>query len=167
MEPRISITAIRGSCQILLNNGVIDLLKSLGCTPDDYKLLTQSHCWAGVDRPRVERILEGLLYGTVDYIGLPRFELGSEYICSVICCFVHPANYFASCSWLGQSTPAQEMAEYNQSQAVEGLETVTPRQMLAVLIEVASDDPIDALCRSFEKKTGKALGRIMEQENGS
>lgn len=163
---KLSLSCVHGSAVVLLNSGMDELLKSLGCTEADYKLIVGKRPWVGADRLRVIRVLEGLIHGMVDIMGLPKFQLPAEYIAAVVAIFVSPVNYFAACSWLGSYIASEDLADWtNANKPIEGMERCPPHQIFALCVEIASDEPIDKLCQSFTQKTNKALGRAMETIN--
>ena len=94
----VSFQVMEGCLQIVKHHG-IDSLEAFGISESDYKLVTGPKPWLAVDRRRVERVLDTLLHGTVDIIGMDRFEIPVEYIAAVYATFVSPSNLMVACSW--------------------------------------------------------------------
>lgn len=171
MSIKMKIEVVTGAASVLMNSEVEDFMQSLGCTTEDYEMLTGSKNWIGKDRNRMFRALEGLLYGVVDSIGVPRFELPAEYVAAVISMFVHPVNYFPACAWLGSAASSNDLCDYTAKQeALEGLEKCTPQQIFALIVRCQNNAAMDALADTFTRKTELRLGRVLaegEVENGS
>lgn len=152
-------TAI-ASIQIVLNMNFIDQVLAMGTTEQDYKLLVGSKPWTADDKYRIVRMLETIMSNMVAKLGLPAFRLPAEYCAACITMFVHPANFFAACSWIPKSTSTQELCEFQGRPGEEdtGLETVTPSKLFALCIALRSENRVDNLARRFMEKTGKELG---------
>lgn len=77
----------------------------LDLTEDDFAFLTGKNCWIGTERSRARRCIEASVYGSLDYLGLPRFAVPAEFVAGAIAYFVHPVNtQFAAhvmegCEW--------------------------------------------------------------------
>src|SRR5262245_65464701 len=48
--------------------------------------------WIATDRSRARRCVEACVYGTLDFVGYPRFPAPVEFIAAVIAYYVHPVN---------------------------------------------------------------------------
>src|SRR5436853_262456 len=68
--PLISIKLIQASA-------VLDL------TEDDFDFLTSNKVWIATDRSRARRCVEACVYGTLDFVGYPRFPAPVEFIAAV------------------------------------------------------------------------------------
>src|SRR5262249_37841196 len=49
------------------------------------------------DRSRARRCVEACVYGTLDFVGYPRFHAPVEFIAAVIAYYVHPVNIQTAC----------------------------------------------------------------------
>src|SRR5437016_263551 len=49
------------------------------------------------DRSRARRCVEACVYGTLDFVGYPRFPAPVEFIAAVIAYYVHPVNIQTAC----------------------------------------------------------------------
>src|SRR4051812_48806638 len=70
----------------LMADAVLDL------TEDDFDFLTSNKVWIATDRSRARRCVEACVYGTLDFVGYPRFPAPVEFIAAVIAYYVHPVN---------------------------------------------------------------------------
>src|SRR5438270_13944375 len=48
--------------------------------------------WIATDRSRARRCVEACVYGTLDFVGYPRFPAPVEFIAAVIAYYVHPVR---------------------------------------------------------------------------
>src|SRR2546429_322015 len=63
----------------------------------DFDFLTSNKVWIATDRSRARRCVEACVYGTLDFVGYPRFPAPVEFIAAVIAYYVHPVNIHTSC----------------------------------------------------------------------
>src|SRR5437764_4671162 len=80
------------SVSAFLLNRSSDLL-----TEDDFDFLTSNKVWIATDRSRARRCVEACVYGTLDFVGYPRFPAPVEFIAAVIAYYVHPVNIQTAC----------------------------------------------------------------------
>src|SRR5207249_7926586 len=52
----------------------------LNLTEDDFAFLTSNIVWIATDRSRARRCVEACVYGTLDFVGYPRFPAPVEFI---------------------------------------------------------------------------------------
>src|SRR5205814_478464 len=57
----------------------------------------QNKVWIATDRSRARRCVEACVYGTLDFVGYPRFPAPVEFIAAVIAYYVHPVNIQTAC----------------------------------------------------------------------
>src|SRR5256885_3955779 len=76
----------RSSDLLIQASAVLDL------TEDDFDFLTSNKVWIATDRSRARRCVEACVYGTLDFVGYPRFPAPVEFIAAVIAYYVHPVN---------------------------------------------------------------------------
>lgn len=163
---RLSLETAKGAMMVLLNSNIKDVVGAIGCTESDWKLVIGKKPWLGVDRPRVMRVLDGLLYGMVDQMGLPRFELPAEFAASVVALFVSPVNHYASCVWMGKFARGEDLgnAQIN-TEPVEGLELVSAKQLFALILMIVSGENIACLVGSFSAKCDLQLGYVLDKSS--
>src|SRR5260370_38084549 len=76
-------------------------------TEDDFDFLTSNKVWIVSDRSRARRCAEACLYGTLDFVGYPRFPAPVEFIAAVIAYYLHPGSIQTA----GITTDAAEFTE--------------------------------------------------------
>src|SRR5262250_3107289 len=69
----------------------------LHLTEDDCDFLTSNKVWIATDRSRARRCVEACVYGTLDFVGYPRFPAPVEFIAAVIAYYVPPVNIQPAC----------------------------------------------------------------------
>src|SRR5262249_60294323 len=62
-----------------------------------FRSLTSNKVWIATDRSRARRCVEACVYGTLDFVGYPRFPAPVEFIAAVIAYYVHPVNIQTAC----------------------------------------------------------------------
>src|SRR2546428_6859995 len=60
-------------------------------------LFRSNKVWIATDRSRARRCVEACVYGTLDFVGYPRFPAPVEFIAAVIAYYVHPVNIQTAC----------------------------------------------------------------------
>ena len=88
----LTLSIAKGAMGILSNGGGRQILEDLGILPDELELVKQDISWTGNNRVSVTRTIDSLMYGTMDCLGLPRFEVPAEYIAAAIVQFCHPID---------------------------------------------------------------------------
>src|SRR5262249_60422147 len=58
---------------------------------------TSNKGWIATDRSRARRCVEACVYGTLDFVGYPRFPAPVAFIAAVIAYYVHPVNIQTPC----------------------------------------------------------------------
>src|SRR5437762_1851915 len=64
---------------------------------DDFDFLTSNKGWIATDRSPVRSYFEACVYGTLNYVGYPRFPAPVEFIAAIIAYYVHPVNIQTAC----------------------------------------------------------------------
>src|SRR5258708_35214714 len=83
-EQSVRFQAALASIKLIRASAVLDL------TEDDFDFLTSIKVWIATDRSRARRCVEACVYGTLDFVGYPRFPAPVEFIAAVIAYYVHP-----------------------------------------------------------------------------
>src|SRR5258708_36521527 len=78
--------AALASIKLIQASAVLDL------TEDDFDFLTSNKVWIATDRPRARRCVEACVYGTLAFVGYPRFPGPVEFITAAFVYYVHPVN---------------------------------------------------------------------------
>src|SRR4051794_2399681 len=85
-EQSVRFQTALASIKLIQASAVLDL------TEDDFDFLTSNKVWIATDRSRARRCVEACVYGTLDFVGYPRFPAPVEFIAAVIAYYVHPVN---------------------------------------------------------------------------
>ena len=143
-----------GVLRLMAKQAIVDSLASFGITDDLWKLTTGSAPWTGVDRPRVTRVLDALVYGSIDLAGLPRFRVPAEYIAAIMVTFVSANNLMLACAWRERTQDADALS--NEGYASD---SVTSHQLFSLCVRLCdeSSPQVSAAQAEFEKKVGVAI----------
>src|SRR5436190_1655405 len=102
-EQSVRFQTALASIKLIQASAVLDL------TEDDFDFLTSNKVWIATDRSRARRCVEATdrsrarrcveacVYGTLDFVGYPRFPAPVEFIAAVIAYYVHPVNIQTAC----------------------------------------------------------------------
>src|SRR5207253_11427795 len=83
-------------------------------------------------RSRARRCVEACVYGTLDFVGYPRFPAPVEFIAAVIAYYVHPVNIQTACLIM-------EGAEFAEN-IINGVERpVKAAELFAFTLRVRAD----------------------------
>src|SRR5258708_1018320 len=85
-EQSVRFQTALASIKLIQASAVLDL------TEDDFDFLTSNKVWIATHRSRARRCVEACVYGTLDFVGYPRFPAPVEFIAAVIAYYVHPAT---------------------------------------------------------------------------
>src|SRR5690625_5319352 len=85
-EQSVRFQTALASIKLIQASAVLDL------TEDDFDFLTSNKVWIATDRSRARRCVEACVYGTLDFVGYPRFPAPVGFIAAVIAFYVHPVN---------------------------------------------------------------------------
>src|SRR5437868_3159809 len=85
-EQSVRFQTALASIKLIQASAVLDL------TEDDFDFLTSNKVWIATDRSRARHCGEACVYGTLDFVGYPRFPAPVEFIAAVIAYYVHPVN---------------------------------------------------------------------------
>src|SRR5690606_40557706 len=66
-EQSVRFQTALASIKLIQASAVLDL------TEDDFDFLTSNKVWIATDRSRARRRVEACVYGTLDFVGYPRF----------------------------------------------------------------------------------------------
>src|SRR2546421_12941353 len=83
-EQSVRFQTALASIKLIQASPVLDL------TEDDFDFLTSNKVWIATDRTRARRCVVACLYGTLDFVGCPRFPSPVELMAAVIAYYVHP-----------------------------------------------------------------------------
>src|SRR2546427_12787532 len=90
-EQSVRFQTALASIKLIPASAVLDL------PGDDFVFLTSNTVWIAAVRSRARRCVEACVYGTLDFVGYPRFPAPVEFIAAVIAYYVHPVNIQTAC----------------------------------------------------------------------
>src|SRR5258708_33035263 len=85
-EQSVRFQTALASIKLIQAYAVLDL------TEDDFDFLTSNKDWIATDRSRARRCVETCVYGTLDFVGYPRFPAPVDFIAAVIASCAHLVN---------------------------------------------------------------------------
>src|SRR5438270_12004102 len=92
-EQSVRFQTALASIKLIQASAVVQLIE------DDFEFLTSNKVWIATDRSRARRCVEACVYGTLDFVGYPRFPAPVEFIAAVISYFDHHVNIQNLCSF--------------------------------------------------------------------
>src|SRR5215211_9555149 len=90
------------SIKLIQASAVLDL------SEDDFDFLKSNKVWIATDRSRDRRCVEACVYGTMDFVGYPRFPAQVKFIAAVMGYNVDTVNIQTACHIM-------EGAEYTEN----------------------------------------------------
>src|SRR5690625_5604714 len=94
-EQSVRFQTALASIKLIQASAVLDL------TEDVFDFLTSNKVWIATDRSRARRCGEACVYGTLVFVGYPRFPAPVVFIACVIAYFVHLVTIVTACLILG------------------------------------------------------------------
>src|SRR5215203_5205955 len=82
-EQSVRFQTALASIKLIQASAVLDL------TEDDFDFLTSNKVWIATDRSRARRCVEACVYGTLDFVGYPRFPAPVDFFPAVIAQYEH------------------------------------------------------------------------------
>src|SRR5262249_4078275 len=90
-EQSVRFQTALASIKLIQASAVLDL------TGGDVEFVTSNKAWIASARSRARRCVEARVYGTLAFVGSPRFPSPVEFIAAVIAYYVHPVNIQTAC----------------------------------------------------------------------
>src|SRR5215470_9069210 len=85
-EQSVRFQTALASIKLIQASAVLDL------TDDDFDFLTSNNVLIATDRSRARRCVASCVYGTLDFVGYPRFPAPVEFIAAGTPYYAHPVN---------------------------------------------------------------------------
>jgi hypothetical protein len=145
----ISLPTARNAMRLIRDGGVTSAHEIAGISQGDLEMIQSDAPWGNMDQRRCRNVLDQLINGTLEVMGLPRLNVPAEMRAAAVAYFVHPANIMAACSWLEAGGVASEIAEGGV------VENVTASQLYAMVIMLYNDVP--AAQHTFKKRLTSAV----------
>src|SRR5689334_23462720 len=152
-EQSVRFQTALASIKLIQASAVLDL------TEDDFDFLTSNKVWIATDRSRARRCVEACVYGTLDFVGYPRFPAPVEFIAAVIAYYVHPVNIQTACLIM-------EGAEFTEN-IINGVERpVKAAELFAFTLRVRAGNT-DVLTDAEENVRQKLRAEGVDRKSGS
>src|SRR2546430_2020308 len=90
-EQSVRFQTALASIKLIQASAVLDL------TEDDFDFLTSNKVWIATDRSRARRCVEACVYGTLDFVGYPRFPAPVEFFFFKIAYYLQPLHFHPPC----------------------------------------------------------------------
>src|SRR5260221_14376777 len=145
-EQSVRFQTALASIKLIQASAVLDL------TEDDFDFLTNNKVWIATDRSRAHRCVEACVYGTLGFVGCPRFPAPGKFIAGVIAYYVQPVN-------IQTAGLIMEGAEFTEN-IINGVERrVEAAELLEFALRVRAGNP-DVLTDAEENvhQKGRAEG---------
>lgn len=138
---------LQGVQGVLTNMPLSKLAAHYQILLEDLQLVCSVTQWTRPsDRTRIRTTIERVIWGALDNLGIPRFELPAEYIAAWIAVMVQPVNRLTACAMFGQPRVATELAADPLTQ--QTYEGVTPMRLFAIVhIAEGRDEHLTAQLR--------------------
>lgn len=151
---KVRFETAQNCLRLIARGAVTDAFLSLGVSKDDFQRVCSAEAWIGTDRPRVTAVLNALMHGSCDVLGLPRIEVPAEFRAAVLCAFVHGGNLMVACNWLETGATAEDVAGGSMA-------PVRSRELFALCCMLEGESgPARA---AWEKRTGIAVRQATQE----
>lgn len=147
----------RSAMGLVASMGKAGYLSNLGLTKDDFDKITGELPWIGSDRNRVTQAFNSLMFGTIDALGLPRFQIPAEWIAACITVFVSPVNTHAACRFFERSSSADSISRSSE------FDDVTAEVLFSLCIQLHADVGSSAARTLFEKNTNLKIQKAVPE----
>jgi len=154
------LSVIKGAMFTLSRGAAYGSLASLNLLPEDLKLVQQDFSWQNVERGQVTRVLEVLMHGTTDALGLPRIETPAEYVAAAIIMFVHPSNILVACRWMEGGFTSESLGNPSNASAQLG-GVITSQQLFSLCLQLSNDIDLPAIRAQFEQRVNGSINSVM------
>src|SRR5437762_3587186 len=129
-EQSVRFQTALASIKLIQASAVLDL------TEDDFDFLTSNKVWIATDRSRARRCVEACVYGTLDFVGYPRFPAPVEFIAAVIAYYVHRVNIQTACLIMEGAEFTENIINGVEQTAISIFVCLSMVQLMAVFISM-------------------------------
>lgn len=151
MTTQLRIEVAMGAMSILRDSSLNGDFSAFGISEKEYELMSGPKPWLGTDRNTVKRVLDCMIWGIMDTIGVPRFQPPMEYVASVLSSFVSGNNLMVACRWIEGGARAEDVVGDASAEAVH----LDAQKLFSFIILLRGQDR--AVRDQFEKKVGYAI----------
>lgn len=147
-----------GAMSLLRENSLNGDFSAFGVSDKEYELMSGSLPWHGTDRNTVTRVLDCMIWGLMDVVGVPRFNPPMEYVAAVLSSFVNGVNMQIACRWIEGGKRAEDMI----GEAGADVFNIDADRLFAFVVLLKGED--SAVKAQFEKKVGYAIKRAPKKD---
>lgn len=153
----LRIEVAMGAMSILRENSLNGDFSAFGINEKEYELMSGSQPWQATDRSTVRRVLDCMLFGIMDQVGVPRFQPPLEYVASVLSSFVNGVNMQLACRWIEGGSRAEDIVGDHPEEAVH----IDAARLFAFVVLLRGADR--SVREQFEKKVGYAIRKAKKE----
>ena len=155
---RMHLASALAALQLIEKGCVGGDLSANGILEAEWKVLRQETVWDLKQRPTIERIINTLLFSSMDSAGIPRLQPPAEYIAAVLSTFVSGTNLMIACQWFDRFAPVDEMTSDLPSTAWT---PASASELFAMCVQLENQS--GSIAATFEKKVGFAAKKMSEK----
>lgn len=135
MESSMLESAVYSYAELLRTHKREEILLASGISEPAIETVLQTTNWIPSERRTCKLTLDALVWGTLDTIGLPRYEVSAEWVAVIIASWVRPLNYSIACHWFDQRTPMTALLQHSDDQPdLMVMPSITASQLHAMVI---------------------------------
>jgi len=138
----------RGAMALIAHQCKNGDLDSMGVTLEDFKKLTSHTPWLAPDRNRMNQVFNSIMSGTMDVVGVPRFQMPAEYIAAGIAMFVAPINIHVACRFMERIPTAESLGR-----GLDQADMCTAQQLFSLVVQLVADPETSHAKVLFERNT--------------
>lgn len=153
MSTQLRIEVALGAMSILRDNSLNGDFSAFGISEKEYQLMSGPRPWVSTDRNTVKRVLDCMIWGIMDVIGVPRFQPPMEYVAAVVSTFVSGNNLMVACRWIEGGVMAEDVIGEHAIEATH----VDAQKLFSFIILLRGQDK--AVRDQFEKRVGYAISK--------
>ncbi len=153
MTIQLRIEVALGAMSILRDNSLNGDFSAFGVSEKEYGLMSGSTPWLATDRSTVRRVLDCMIWGIMDSVGVPRFQPPMEYIAAVLSTFVSGNNLMVACRWIEGGQRAEDVIGDRSADSVH----IDAHRLFSFIILLRGQDK--AVRDQFEKRVGYAISK--------
>lgn len=154
----LRIEVALGAMSILDQNSLNGDFSTFGVSEKEYKLMSGNMPWVATDRATVRRVMDCMLFGVMDVVGVPRFQPPMEYVAAVLCSFISGNNLMLACRWIEGGQRAEDVIGDRSAEAPH----IDAAQLFSFITLLKGSDT--TVRDQFEKRVGFAIKQATKKE---
>lgn len=150
------MTALRtevamGAMTLLRENSLNGDFSAFGISDKEFEMFTGGKPWHATDRSVIRRVMDCMIWGIMDVVGVPRFQPPMEYVAAVLSSFVSGVNMMIACRWIEGGPRAEDVVGDQTSETVH----IDAQRLFSFIVLLRSED--HSVKDQFEKKVGYSI----------